>query len=56
MIEAAILVILARFVFLFADIICIFVDDFESLQSAAHFLVECAMVGSASSLPLAVRP
>ncbi|KAL3473200.1 acyl transferase/acyl hydrolase/lysophospholipase [Aspergillus californicus] len=54
--EAAVHVILARLVFLFADVICIFVGDFPTVQSAAHFLVACVVVGSASSLPLAVRP
>lgn len=52
--EAAIRNIYARLVFLFADVICIFADDFSSIQSVAQFLIDCASLRSASSLP--VRP
>ena len=52
--EAAIQLIYTRLVFLFADVICIFADDFLSIQSVAQFLIDCASLRSASSLP--VRP
>lgn len=45
----------ARLVFLFADVICVFADDFPDL-SHAEFLIDCLKLGSASSLPVAVRP
>lgn len=46
----------ARLVFLFADVICIFADDFPDFSHVADFLVDCLRLGSASSLPVAVRP
>ncbi|KAK5732926.1 hypothetical protein LTS12_027039, partial [Elasticomyces elasticus] len=46
----------ARLVFHFADIICIFADDFPDLSHVAEFLIDCLKLGSASSLPVAVRP
>jgi hypothetical protein len=49
-------IVYARLVFLFADIICIFADDFPNLSDVAQFLVDCAHARSASSLPIAVRP
>lgn len=55
-VEDTIRIIYTRLVFLFADVVCIFADDFLSIQSVAQFLVDCANLGSASSLPIAVRP
>ncbi|THC91223.1 hypothetical protein EYZ11_009303 [Aspergillus tanneri] len=54
--QAAVATIFSRLVFLFADVICIFVDDFPSIQSCAQFLLACAPTRLASSLPVAVRP
>ncbi|KAL4888218.1 patatin-like phospholipase [Aspergillus ambiguus] len=46
----------ARLVFLFADVICIFVDDFDDTTVVTGFFLECLRHGSASSMPRAVRP
>lgn len=46
----------ARLVFLFADVICVFADDFPNFSHVADFLIDCLKLGSASSLPVAVRP
>ena len=46
----------ARLVFLFADVICVFADDFPDLAYVAEFLTSCLKLGSASSLPVAMRP
>lgn len=46
----------ARLVFLFVDVICVFADDFPDLMHVAQFLSDCLKLGSASSLPVAVRP
>ncbi|KAL4860433.1 hypothetical protein BDV12DRAFT_205068 [Aspergillus spectabilis] len=46
----------ARLVFLFSDIVCIFVADFPSLTHVADFLLECVSLGTASTLPTPVRP
>lgn len=46
----------ACLVFLFADVICIFADDFPDLSHVAGFLTDCLKLGSASSLPIPVRP
>ncbi|KAA8642358.1 uncharacterized protein ATNIH1004_011302 [Aspergillus tanneri] len=54
--QAAVSTIFSRLVFLFADVVCIFVDDFPSIKSCARFLLECGTKRSASSLPVAVRP
>ena len=51
-VEATIQMIYTRLVFLFADVICIFADDFLSIQSVARFLTDCASLRSASSLPV----
>lgn len=45
-----------RLVFLFADVICIFADDFPDFSHVAEFLIDCLKLGSASSLPVTVRP
>jgi hypothetical protein len=54
--EIALLVIWSRLVFLFADIVCIFADDFPDLVHVARLLVDCVEMRSASSLPTAIRP
>lgn len=46
----------ARLIFLFSDLICIFVADFPSLAHVAEFLLECVNMGAASTLPTPVRP
>lgn len=46
----------ARLLFLFTDIVCIFADDFPGLDCIADFLIFAAKVGSASILPVQVRP
>ncbi|KKZ67221.1 hypothetical protein EMCG_07087 [[Emmonsia] crescens] len=46
----------ARLLFLFCDIVCIFADDFPGLNYIADFLIFAARVGSASTLPVQVRP
>ncbi|EER41739.1 phospholipase [Histoplasma capsulatum H143] len=46
----------ARLLFLFGDIVCIFADDFPGLNYIADFLIFAAKVGSASILPVQIRP
>ncbi|OJD23816.1 hypothetical protein ACJ73_04829 [Blastomyces percursus] len=48
--------IYARLVFLFCDVVCIFTDDFPGLDYIADFLLFVAQAGSASILPVQVRP
>ena len=47
--------IYTHLVFLFADVVCIFADDFLHIQSVAWFLTDCASLRSASSLPVHPR-
>lgn len=49
-------VLLARLVFLFADVICIFADDVGGLAGAGGHLLAWSRCGSASSLRSQVRP
>lgn len=49
-------VLLARLVFLFADVICIFADDVGGLASASGYLLVQSRYSSASSLRSQVRP
>lgn len=49
-------VVHARLFFLFTDVICIFADDFNGLESIAERLVAWAAIGSASNLPGLTRP
>ncbi|KAL4924643.1 patatin-like phospholipase family protein [Aspergillus undulatus] len=46
----------ARLIFLFSDLVCIFVADFPSPMHVADFLLECINLGAASTLPTPVRP
>lgn len=46
----------ARVFFLFTDVICIFADDFDGLESIAKRLVTWVSIGNASSLSRLVRP
>lgn len=46
----------ARLLFLFSDVVCVFVDDFPSLEDSALQLIRWARIGSASSLASHVRP
>lgn len=54
--EDVISLVYARLLFLFCDIVCIFAEDFPSLDHVAHFLLFVAQAGSASTLPVPVRP
>jgi hypothetical protein len=46
----------ARLLFLFSDVICLFVDDFSGLDEVAARIVNWVRIGSASSHPNALRP
>jgi hypothetical protein len=46
----------ARLLFLFSDVICVFVDDFSGLDEVADRIVRWVHIGSASSHPEALRP
>ncbi|KAF4207302.1 hypothetical protein CNMCM8927_003576 [Aspergillus lentulus] len=46
----------ARLIFLFADTVCIFADDFPELADVVDFLTGCMDMRSASTLPLPIRP
>lgn len=48
--------IYSRLIFLFSDIICIFADDFSTLEAVMLRLIAWVEYNSASSLPLDVRP
>ncbi|KKZ60267.1 hypothetical protein EMCG_04994 [[Emmonsia] crescens] len=48
--------ILARLLFLFCDVICIFADDVGGLEAVRSLLTTWATIGSASTLPNATRP
>ncbi|GMF77642.1 unnamed protein product [Aspergillus oryzae] len=54
--EKALYIIWARLVFLFADVICVFANDFGDLLDVAGFLLECLSLQAPSSLPSAVQP
>ncbi|THC93591.1 hypothetical protein EYZ11_006944 [Aspergillus tanneri] len=47
---------LSRLLFLFVDVLCIFADDVGGLEGVRELLATWARIGSASSLPRAVRP
>ncbi|KAJ5875185.1 uncharacterized protein N7473_012532 [Penicillium subrubescens] len=49
-------VLWSRLVFLFADIVCIFIDDTSNMRMVEEFLVNCMELGSASSLPRTLLP
>ncbi|ERF68658.1 hypothetical protein EPUS_05719 [Endocarpon pusillum Z07020] len=49
-------VVEARLLFLFSDVICVFVDDFSGLDQVAERIVRWVRIGSASSHPEALRP
>ncbi|OGM39291.1 hypothetical protein ABOM_012150 [Aspergillus bombycis] len=46
----------AHLLFIFADVVCIFADDFPDIASVAQFLIDCIESGSQSTLPRVVRP
>ncbi|KAL5696107.1 hypothetical protein EMGR_006627 [Emarellia grisea] len=48
--------VLARLLFLFVDVLCIFADDLGGLEGVRERLSTWARLGSASSLPHVVRP
>ncbi|KAL2367582.1 hypothetical protein RJZ57_008055 [Blastomyces gilchristii] len=48
--------ILARLLFLFCDVICIFADDVGGLEAVRSLLMKWATIGSASNLPDTIRP
>lgn len=49
-------VLWSRLIFLFADVVCIFIDDNSSLDQATEFLTGCLQLGSASSLARSLLP
>lgn len=49
-------VLWSRLIFLFADVVCIFIDDISTMKMLIKFLVVCQELGSASSLPQALLP
>jgi hypothetical protein len=49
-------VIMSRLLFMFVDVICIFADDIGGLNAVRDMLSKWVHVGSASSLPCAIRP
>lgn len=54
--KTLLLVIWARLVFLFTDVICFFVEDFSGLDEIVEFLDCCVRLQSASTLPHDIRP
>ncbi|GKZ27653.1 hypothetical protein AbraIFM66951_006113 [Aspergillus brasiliensis] len=54
--DDALQLVYARLLFLFADVVCIFANDFPNLPSVAQFLVNCVSLQITSTLPAAVRP
>ncbi|CAG8887459.1 unnamed protein product [Penicillium egyptiacum] len=54
--KSLLLVIWARLVFLFTDVMCIFVEDFSGLDEVVEFLECCVRLQSASVLPHDIRP
>jgi len=48
--------IIARLLFLFTDVVCVFADDLGGLKGVQEYLSTWIQIGSASSLPAAVRP
>ncbi|KAL2866173.1 patatin-like phospholipase family protein [Aspergillus lucknowensis] len=48
--------VLARLLFLYVDVLCIFADDMGGLEGVRERLSTWARIGSASSLPNVVRP
>ena len=49
-------VLFPRLIFLFSDIICLFADDFGTLEQTVAQVARWINEGSASTLPIAVRP
>lgn len=49
-------VVMGRLLFMFADVICIFADDFGGLNAVHEMLSKWVRIGSASSLPSGIRP
>ncbi|CAG8074119.1 unnamed protein product [Penicillium olsonii] len=48
--------IIARLLFMFVDLVCIFADDVGGLNGVRDLLLKWTGMGSASSLPKAIRP
>ncbi|EDN05103.1 predicted protein [Histoplasma mississippiense (nom. inval.)] len=48
--------VIARLLFLFTDVICIFAEDVGGLEATRTLLLKWAAIGSASTLPPRVRP
>lgn len=46
----------SRVIFIFADMICIFIDDTSTLEKVVQFLVNCLQLGSASPFPQSLLP
>ncbi|KAL3246557.1 hypothetical protein ABHI18_012681 [Aspergillus niger] len=49
-------IIISRLIFLFTDVVCVFADDVGGFEGTRRLLTTWAAIGSASSLPPAVRP
>ncbi|GLA56081.1 hypothetical protein CBS76997_11266 [Aspergillus niger] len=49
-------IIISRLIFLFTDVVCTFADDVGGFEGTRRLLTTWAAIGSASSLPPAVRP
>lgn len=48
--------IYSRLIFLFADVVCIFEEDFPDTHDVVDFLITCQRAEYASSLPSSIRP
>ncbi|KAJ5600708.1 hypothetical protein N7450_001775 [Penicillium hetheringtonii] len=54
--EKLLQILWSRIIFLFADVVCIFIDDITSLDRATEFLIICMELGSASSESRSLLP
>ncbi|GKZ27126.1 hypothetical protein AbraCBS73388_003766 [Aspergillus brasiliensis] len=54
--HAVIDIVYTRLLFLFIDVVCLFADDFSSLDAVALRLMQWADIGSAATGPSTVRP
>ena len=50
------MIVHARLFFLFADVICLFAEDFGGLDGVIEYIQVCARIGSASQAPRQIRP
>ncbi|KAF4226043.1 hypothetical protein CNMCM6805_005174 [Aspergillus fumigatiaffinis] len=54
--QMALRMVYSRLLFTFADLVCIFGDDYPDLIDVAQFLVDCVQAPPVSALPITVRP